>query len=95
MGLQQVTSEDAVVPLNKENPDQTRSKRLKILSPYLAVIAKAKESSASNVAEHQLFDVLYRLVKVTELSKLRDAELVADWMRTEKPKILARMKDQP
>jgi hypothetical protein len=95
MGLHQVSPKDAVVPLNKENPDQTRSKRLKILSPYLAVIAKAKESSASNVAEHQLFDVLYRLLKVTELSKLRDAELVADWMRTEKPKIQARMKGQP
>jgi hypothetical protein len=95
MGLHQVTSEDAVVPQNKENLDQTRSKRVKILSPYLAVLAKAKESSASNVAEHQLFDVLYRLVKITELSKLRDAELVADWVRTERPKVLARMKGQP
>jgi hypothetical protein len=95
MGLHQVTSEDAVVPLNKENLDQTRSERLEILSPYLAVIAKAKESSPSNFTDHQLFDVLYRLVEITELSKLRVAEMVADWDRTERPKVLARMNCQP
>jgi hypothetical protein len=94
MGLHQVTSEHAVVPLNKDNLDQTLSERLEILSPYLAVIAKAKEASPSNLADNQLFDVLYRLVEITELSKLKVAEMVADWDRTERPKVLARMKGQ-
>ena len=92
MGLHQVTSEHAVVPPNRENLDQTLSERLELLSPYLAVIAKAKEASPSNFADNQLFDVLYRLVEITEISKLKVAEMVADWDRTERPKVLARMK---
>jgi hypothetical protein len=94
MGLHEVSSQHAVVNLNKENPDQTLNERLKLLSPYLAAIARAKESTAS-LAERQLFDVLYGLVEITEISKLRTAEMVEEWDRTEKPKVLARMKRQP
>jgi hypothetical protein len=94
MGLHQVSSQHAVVPLNKENLDQTLNKRIKILSPYLAVIARAKESTTSP-AERQLFDVIYGLLEITEISKLRAAEMVEEWDRTEKPKVLARMKGQP
>jgi hypothetical protein len=94
MGLQQVSSQHAVVPLNKENLDQTLTKRLKILFPYLAAIARAKEAT-SDPRERQRFDVLYGLLEITEISKLRTAEMVEEWDRTEKPTVLARMKGQP
>jgi hypothetical protein len=94
MDLQDVLSQPALVHLNKENPDQTLSERMAILSPYLAAITRAKESTTS-AADRQLFDVVYGLLEITELSKLRDAEMVEEWDRTEKPLVLARMKRQP
>lgn len=74
MGLQQISTHHAVVPRNKQNIDQTLSERMEILAPYLAAIAKAKESNQSDSSEHQLLDVLYRLVEMTELSNLKAAE---------------------
>ncbi len=84
MDLQDVLSQPAVVHLNKENPDQALSQRMAILSPYLKAISRAKESTPSP-ADRQLLAVLYELLEITEISKLRDAEMVEEWERTEKP----------
>ena len=95
MGLQQVSTHHAVVPRNKQNIDQTLSERSEILAPYLAAIAKAKESNQSDSSERQLLDVLFRLVEMTELSKLKAAEMVADWYRTRRDVVLAEMEALP
>jgi hypothetical protein len=96
MGLQHVAvlNQNAVVPQRVDDLNQVLSERSESLAPYLAAITKAKNSSPASSTEHRLFEVLYRLVEMTELSKLKAAEMVADWNLTRRDVVLAELEEQ-
>ncbi|RZU29083.1 hypothetical protein [Edaphobacter modestus] len=89
-----VSTQSAVVPCKREDIEQTLHERMAIIGPYLEALEKVKSSFKPSSSDRQTFDVLYRLVQMTEISQIKHAERVSDFHLRRAPLILAELEGQ-
>jgi hypothetical protein len=89
-----VSSQAAVVTLKQKDIEQTLHERMAIIGRYLEALEKVKSSFKPNSSNRQTFDVLYRLVQMTEISQIKDAERVSDFQLNRAPLIRAGLEGQ-